>query len=292
MIHIGKFKISRVEESILDEDASLLQHFDDSIRDAHTQWLEPDFFNREKNCFYSMIHTWVIEFDDKVIVVDTAGGDDKDRPLSPRFHEKKTGFDERLKAIGVDHDKVDMVLLTHLHVDHVGWNTVLRDGKWVPYFPNAEHVISSTELEFRDPERGAKDKPPASWNTFLDSVKPVVDAGLVREVEGTENLLPGIDLVPIPGHAPGMIGVRVRDAGEEAFLIADVMHQPIQIYHPDWNSKYCENQDLAAETRAKVLAHAADENALLLPAHYVSPYGAYVERSGNGYRHRFPELKA
>ena len=292
MIQIGKFKISRVEESILDEDASLLQHFDDSIRDAHTQWLEPDFFNREKNCFYSMIHTWVIEFDDKVIIVDTAGGDDKDRPLSPRFHEKKTGFDERLKAIGVDHDKVDMVLLTHLHVDHVGWNTVLRDGKWVPYFPNAEHVISSTELEFRDPERGAKDKPPASWNTFLDSVKPVVDAGLVREVEGTENLLPGIDLVPIPGHAPGMIGVRVRDAGEEAFLIADVMHQPIQIYHPEWNSKYCENQDLAAETRAKVLAHAADENALLLPAHYVSSYGAYVERSGNGYRHRFPELKA
>lgn len=292
MIQIGKFKISRVEESILDEDASLLQHFDDSIRDAHTQWLEPDFFNREKNCFYSMIHTWIVEFDDKVIVVDTAGGDDKDRPLSPRFHEKKTGFDERLKAIGVHPDKVDMVLLTHLHVDHVGWNTVLRDGKWVPYFPNAEHVISSTELEFRDPERGAKDKPPTSWNTFLDSVKPVVDAGLVREVEGTENLLPGIDLVPIPGHAPGMIGVRVRDAGKEAFLIADVMHQPIQIYHPDWNSKYCENQDLAAETRAKVLAHAADENALLLPAHYVSPYGAYVARSGSGYRHRFPELKA
>ena len=290
MISIGKFTISRVEEVVLDEDASLLEHFDETIRDSHSDWLEPDFFNRDKNCFYSMIHSWIIETDDKTIVVDTAGGDDKDRPVSPRFHERKTGFDKRLAAAGVDPDKVDMVLLTHLHVDHVGWNTVLRDGKWVPYFPNAEHIATSTEIEFRDPKRGAKDKPPASWNTYNDSVKPIIDAGLMREVEGTETIMPGIDLVPIPGHAPGMMGIRVRDAGEEAFLIADVMHQPIQVYYPEWNSKYCENKQLAAETRAKVLSHAAEEKALLLPAHYVFPYGTYVERAGDGYRHRFPEL--
>lgn len=292
MFQIGKFTISRVEESILDEDASLLKHFDDEIRSKHSDWLEPDFFNREKNCFNTMIHTWIIKTGDKTIVVDTSGGDDKERPLSPRFHHMKTGFDEKLRAAGVDPDKVDTVLLTHLHVDHVGWNTVLRDGKWVPFFPNAEYVMSATELEVRDPERGAKDKPPAAWHTFEDSVRPVLDAGLARVVKGDENLMPGIDLVPVPGHAPGMFGVRVRDAGEEAFLIADVMHQPIQIYYPGWNSKYCEDQSLATETRAKVLRHAADEKALLLPAHYGRPYGAYVERSGSGYRHRFPDVGA
>jgi glyoxylase-like metal-dependent hydrolase (beta-lactamase superfamily II) len=284
LIEIGDFKISRVEEVVLDEDPSLLKHFDDDVLARHRDWLVPDFYNSDRKCFRTMIHAWILQTPDKTIVIDTAGGDDKNRPLSPRFHKQKTGFDNRLAAAGIDPDKVDMVLLTHLHVDHVGWNTKLVGDTWVPMFANAEYVASRTELEVRDPKRGASGKPPESWDPYLDSVQPIVDAGMMRVVEGDENLMPGIDLVPIPGHAPGMMGIRVRDGGKEAFFIADAMHQPIQIYYPDWNSKYCENQDLAAETRAKVLKHAAAEGALLLPAHFCGPKCGYVRPApGGGY---------
>ncbi len=292
MIEIGDFRISRVEEMVLDEDPSLLKHFDDEILAAHRDWLVPDFYVAERNCFRTMIHAWILRTPDRTIVIDTAGGDDKDRPLSPRFHKLKTGFDQRLAAAGVDPAEVDMVLLTHLHVDHVGWNTKLDGDRWVPMFPNAQYVVSGTELAARDPERGAREKPPASWGPYLDSVKPILDAGMMRIVEGDETILPGIDLVPVPGHAPGMMGIRVRDGGKEAFFIADVMHQPIQIHYPAWNSKYCENQDLAAETRAKVLRHAADVGALLLPAHFCGPTCGYARPvSGGGYAFEAPQQR-
>ncbi|MEJ8573011.1 MBL fold metallo-hydrolase [Microbaculum marinum] len=290
MIEIGKFQISRVEEVVLDEDPSLLEQFDHDVLARHRDLLVPDFFNPERNCFRTMIHAWILRTPDKTIVIDTAGGDDKDRPLSPRFHMKKTGFDTRLAAAGVDPEDVDLVLLTHLHVDHVGWNTKLQDGAWVPMFPNAEYVATRTELEVRDPERGARDRPEASWGPYLDSVKPILDAGMMRIVEGDETLMPGIDFVPLPGHAPGMMGIRVRDDGKEAFFIADAMHQPIQIHYPGWSSKYCENRDLATETRANIFRHAADEGALLLPAHFCGPMCGYVRPTSDGYAFEPPAV--
>lgn len=283
LIEIGDFRISRVEEVVLDEDRSLLEHFNDAILQENRSWMVPSFYNEERGCLFSMIHMWVIQHPDRTILVDTGGGDEKDRPLSPRFHMQKRKLDEKLKAIGIGPEKVDTVLLTHLHVDHVGWNTRLEGGRWVPTFPNAEYVASATELEARDPDRGAAGKPPGSWNAYLDSVKPVIESGQMRVVEGTENIMPGVDLVPIPGHAPGMFGVRVRSGGKEAFFIADVMHQPIQILYPEWSSKYCEDKPLANDTRAKVLQHAADEEALILPAHFNRPYGGYVRRGFGGY---------
>lgn len=283
MIRIGEFEIYRIEEMVLDEETTLFKHWNADILNDNRSWLEPNFHNRERDVFYTVIQTWVLKSGDRTIIIDTSGGNDKDRPLSARFHKLHTDFPDRLKAAGIDPDKVGMVILTHLHVDHVGWNTRLESGRWVPMFPNAEYVVSARELEARDPERGAASRPPASWNTFNDSVRPILDAGLVRVVQGDENLAPGIDLVPIPGHAPGQMGVRVRSGGKEAFFIADVMHNPIQIRHPDWNSRYCEDQDLAARTRARVLAHAAENESLLLPGHFGYPYCGYVRQGPNGY---------
>lgn len=283
MIRLGDFEISRVEEVVLDEDASFLANFNDDILQQHRGWMAPRYYNEARKAFLTTIQTWILKTPDKTIIIDTSGGNDKNRPLSPRFHMLSTDFAARLKACGVDPDKVDMVILTHLHVDHVGWNTRLEGDRWVPVFPNAEHVVSAIELDVRDPKRGAASRPPASWNTFNDSVLPIVEAGLTRVVEGNENLLPGVDLVPMPGHAPGQMGVKVRSGGEEALFIADVMHNPIQIYYPEWNSKYCENQDLARETRAKVLRHAADAGSLILPGHFGAPHCGYVRRAGDGY---------
>ena len=284
MLEIGDFKISRVEEVVLDEPVDLFAGLDENIIAQNRGWMEPHCYNAERNVLQSMIHVWILRRGDRTIIIDTGGGDDRDRPLSPRFHMQKRHLDRGLVAAGVDPESVDTVFLTHLHVDHVGWNTKREGDRWVPMFPNARYKMSAKELEARDPERGAASKPPASWNTYLDTVKPVLDAGLVDVVEGTESLGDGLDMVPIPGHAPGMTGLRVRSKGQEAFFITDVMHQPIQILYPEWNSKYCENQDMARETRAKVLKHAADEGALLLPSHFGRPFGGYVRRDGGGYR--------
>jgi glyoxylase-like metal-dependent hydrolase (beta-lactamase superfamily II) len=284
LIRIGDFEITRAEEVVLDEPVDLLAGFTDDIRDANVGWMSPNFYSRERNVFYSVIQTWILRHGSRTIIIDTGGGDGRDRPLSPRFHMTDRRLDKVLADAGVVPEEVDTVFLTHLHVDHVGWNTRKVGDVFVPMFPNARHIVSATELEARDPERGARNRPPAAWNTFLDSVKPIVDAGLVDTVEGTETLGEGLDMIQIPGHAPGMIGLRVRSKGEEAIFIADVMHQPIQVHYPEWNSKYCENQDLARETRAKVLKHAADEGSLLLPAHFGQPYCGYVRREGSGYR--------
>lgn len=284
MITIGDFQLSRVEEIVLDEETTLFEGWGEEALARHQGWMAPNFYNEERKVFFSTIQCWVLKTPDKTIIIDTCGGNDKERPLSPRFDHLSLPFLERLADAGVKPEDVDIVILTHLHVDHVGWNTRLVDGKWVPTFPNAEYVISATELEVRDPKRGAASRPPASWNTFNDSVQPLLDAGKVRVVEGNETLMPGVKLVPIPGHAPGQMGVLVNSGGEEAFFIADVMHNPVQIYHPDWNSKYCENQPLARETRADVLKHAADNGTLLIPGHFGKPHCGYVRREGDGYR--------
>jgi glyoxylase-like metal-dependent hydrolase (beta-lactamase superfamily II) len=282
MIRIGEFEISRVEEVVLDEPTSLLEHWNDQTLHQNL-WMAPNYYNVERGVFFSTIQTWVLKTPQKTILIDTSGGNDKDRPLSPRFHKLATDFPRKLQALGIEPEKVDMVILTHLHVDHVGWNTRLEGDRWVPMFPNAEYVVSAIELEVRDPKRGASARPPGSWNTYNDSVLPILEAGLVRIVDGTEKLLPGIELRQIPGHAPGQMGVLARSGGEEAFFIADVMHNPIQIYHPDWNSKFCEDQDLARKTRAQVLKHAAENGSLILPGHFGPPHCGYVRRSRDGY---------
>jgi glyoxylase-like metal-dependent hydrolase (beta-lactamase superfamily II) len=287
MIKVGDIEITRVEEMVLPEPAATFPGFDVDALAKHRNWLVPRYYDPATETFAVVIQVWIVKTPTATIVVDTGGGNDKERPASPRFHQRQAPFLEALAKAGIAREDVDFVILTHLHVDHVGWNTMLVDGKWVPTFPNATYVMPRIEVESRDPAGAGASRPPATHGPFLDSIKPVIDAGLARLVEGNETLMEGVDLIQIPGHSPGQMAVRLRSGDEEAVFIADVMHQPIQIYMPDLNSKYCEDQELARATRAKILAYAAETGAIILPGHFGPPHGGYVEKDGEGgYRFR------
>lgn len=284
MLEIANCEILRIEDVMVGEHTSVFAGWNDEVRAANEAWLAPTYLDTAADAFKTSIHSWIVRTDRHTIVIDTGSGDQKPRPASPRFGMLTTGFDQRLAAAGIDRHAVDMVILTHLHIDHVGWNTVLRGEEWVPFFPNALHVMSETEVAQRDPERGAASRPPASWHPFLDSVAPILRAGLARQVRGDEEVLPGMRLVPIPGHAPGQFGVAIGSGRDQAFFTADVLHQPIQVLHPEWNSKYCEDGAMAATTRAKVLDHAASTGCLILPAHFAGNHCGHIEKGSGGYR--------
>ncbi len=283
-IRIGAWEISRVEEVLLPEASSLFSEWLPEMAAEHAGWMGRSFYDEEADAFVSSIHSWVLRRPGTTIVIDTCGGNDKPRPASPRFDHLRQPYLERLLAVGVRPEDVDLVINTHLHVDHVGWNTRLVDGAWVPTFPRARYLFPRLEVEVRDPARGAAGRPPATHLPFLDSVAPILEAGRAALLEGTEVVADGVRLLPVPGHAPGQMAVSVRSGGEEALFTADVMHQPVQVHRSAWNSRYCEDGETARATRRAVLEHAADHRSFLLPAHFGAPHHGLVTRTDDGFR--------
>jgi glyoxylase-like metal-dependent hydrolase (beta-lactamase superfamily II) len=283
LIKIGDIEVHRIEEVVIYEPTTFLPDFQREGLMANLSWLVPNYYDSPRDMFPATVHSWLLKTPTHTILVDTCSGNGKTRPLSPRLNMLNTPWLERLEDAGVKPEDVDLVVLTHLHVDHVGWNTRLVDGQWVPTFPNAQHIISHREYEAQDPSRGAVNKPADANLPFIDSVQPVVDAGLVRFVEGNERLLDGIDLMPIPGHTPGMIALRVKSNGEEAIFAGDIAHQPLQIAFPDWSTKYCADPKQAALSRRKMLDYCAKENCLLLPVHFGWPHCGRIARRGNDF---------
>jgi glyoxylase-like metal-dependent hydrolase (beta-lactamase superfamily II) len=283
MIRIGDVEIRRIEEIVVLEPSSVFAEWRKEMAHEYRAWLGPNFYDQDSDAFVTSVHSWLVKTPEQTILIDTASGNGKERPLSPRFNNLSLPYLARLRAAGAAPEDIDLVILTHLHIDHVGWNTRRVDGRWVPTFPNATYMMSRAEREVRDPKLGASMKPQAANLPFIDSVQPVLDAGLAKIVEGNETIAEGIDLMPVPGHAPGMMAVRVRSRGKEALFIGDVMHQPVQVYRPEWNSKYCEDQDLARATRRKVLDYSAERGNLILPVHFGAPYCGRVTKRGVGY---------
>ena len=282
MLKVGQFEITRIEEMMLIEPVATFAGIGEAELATHRAWLVPTYYNEAENGFATSIHVWLVRAPGFVALVDTGGGNDKERPLSPRFHIRSAPFLAMLAKAGVTREDVTHVLLTHLHVDHVGWNTMLVDGRWEPTFPNASYIMSAREVAWRDPARTTAERPAAAYLPFEDSVKPILNSGLTRLVEGTETILDGLDLMPLPGHTPHQMGIRLRSGGEEAIFPGDVMHQPVQVCYPEVNSKYCEVQDVARTTRAALLRHAVETGAILLPAHFGHPFGGRIAQDKTG----------
>ena len=283
MFKIGDIEVYRIEEIIIYEPMTLFPDFQQDGLEKNLHWLKPHYYDAGRAMFPTSVHSWLLKTPKLTILIDACGGNNKTRPISPRFNLLNTPYLDRLKAAGVAPEDVDYVILTHLHIDHVGWNTKLENGQWVPTFPNAKYVMSRVERDFHDPQRGAKEKPEGVNLPFIDSVQPILDAGLAQLVEGNEKLFDGIELVPIPGHTPGMMAIKVRSGGDEALFAGDIAHQPIQIAYPDWSTKYCADPKQAAASRLKIFDYCSETGSLLLPVHFGWPYCGRITRKGESY---------
>jgi glyoxylase-like metal-dependent hydrolase (beta-lactamase superfamily II) len=264
-----------------------------------TRKLWPGSVDPETDLLRQSIHVWLVRTPTRVILVDTGAGNDKDRPNVPSLNHLNEPFLDRLKAAGVRPEEVDLVLLTHLHIDHVGWNTRKVDGRWVATFPNARYVFSGreraylaalsaadgSEAAFRaEAKLGPRTDPPVPGiyeGVYEDSVLPVIGAGLAQEivVDGTE-AVEGFSFIPNPGHTIDHACIRFSSRGEQALFWGDVMHHPLQFVRPDWNSVFCEFPEAAHKARCWAMNHAAETNALVFTTHFAESSAGRVSREG------------
>jgi glyoxylase-like metal-dependent hydrolase (beta-lactamase superfamily II) len=245
-------------------------------------WLEPDFADRGVLRIDS--HSFAFRTGGLSVVVDTGIGNGKPR-ANPAWHNLDSAYPQHLERVGFTPESVDLVILTHLHTDHVGWNTRWSEsgGAWVPTFPRARYLTSRAEWDFWSDR--AMDEP--RQQMFRDSVYPVAEAGLLDPVDVTDGgaqIAPGVTLIPTPGHTPGHVAVRLRSADATALITGDCVHHPVQLARPGIGSCVDTDPAQATATRHALLASLADTNTLVLGTHFPPPTAGHVVRDGDAYR--------
>lgn len=241
-------------------------------------WMQPHFMDAAGNLIMS-VHALVIDTGQRRIVVDTCIGNDKERSI-PTWNHLQTSFLDDLERAGYPRQSIDTVLCTHLHVDHVGWNTMLVDGRWVPTFPNARYLLAEKEWRYWD----QADADPLNAGVLDDSVRPVFEAGLVDLVGWEHQVCEEVRLEPTPGHTPGHVSVHIRSNGEEALITGDSFHHPCQMSRTDWCSSADFDAGQGRKTREGLLARYADQPVLVIGTHFATPTAGHVKtRDAGGY---------
>jgi glyoxylase-like metal-dependent hydrolase (beta-lactamase superfamily II) len=245
----------------------------------HHRWIKPHFFDDVTGDLGSRIQTWIVRTPQHTVLVDTGVGNDKSRHETDLWNKRQGGYLDDLRAAGVSPEQVDLVLCTHLHVDHVGWNTRLVDGRWVPTFPKARYVFPGEEWEFWKHENEAGRE---KSGCIADSVVPVVEAGQAVMVNSTYPVDPWLSYEPWVGHTPGHVGVRLHTSAGDAVFSGDLMHRVVQVAEPQWSSIFCYDAKQAAATREAFVERHAASGDLVLPAHF--PHPGRIVRAGDGHR--------
>ncbi|MEU7136558.1 MBL fold metallo-hydrolase [Streptomyces sp. NPDC046261] len=279
---VGDFVVHRVDEMTLPPQTGgwLLPDATPTVV-SRTPWLRPDFAAADGTLRLAT-HTFAVEANGLRVLVDTGIGNGKPR-ANPAWHDLETAYLQRLTAAGFAPESVDLVVLTHLHTDHVGWNTRSRNGAWVPTFPHARYLTSRAEWD----HWAAADMDDNRRQMFHDSVHPVSEAGLLDLIDVPEagaEVVPGLRLLPTPGHTPGQVAVELRSAGRSAVITGDCVHHPVQLAHPGIGSCVDTDPDRAARTRRALLAALAGTETLLLGTHFPPPTAGLVVPEGDGYR--------
>ena len=240
-------------------------------------WLKPHFVTEDWDPIAS-VHAFIVESEGQRIMVDTCIGNDKSLKI-PAWKNRQGPFLNDLAKAGFARELIDIVLCTHLHPDHVGWNTMKVDGKWTPTFPNARYLFGRVEWEHWSKHGDAHGQP-----ILEESVQPVLDAGLEMLVETDRRITGEISLEPTPGHTPGHVSVRIESQGQRAVITGDLMHHPCQIARSDWKCTADSDAVQAVATRRDFIERQADQPELVFGTHFAAPTAGHIVRDGDTFR--------
>jgi len=285
---IGGVTIARAVEMIMPFDPATF--FPETTAEdwaPHKSWLEPDAMDPATGALLFPVQSYLLRTAHHTILVDACVGNHKDRPNRPLWHQKTDdAYLRALAALEVAPEDVDYVLCTHLHADHVGWNTRLEAGRWVPTFPNARYVFTQKEL---DAWEGGHEK-------FLrapleDSVLPVIAAGQAELVTHDFALDDQVALEPTPGHTPDHVAIRLTSQGQRAVLSGDLMHSPVQCRHPDWAAWPDWDALQAKRTRRAFMERYCESDVLICTAHFPLPSAGRILRAGDAFHFAFEDTR-
>jgi glyoxylase-like metal-dependent hydrolase (beta-lactamase superfamily II) len=285
---IGDFTVERITEyeGPFIGPATFFPDYDPGVLEANPDMKHPRLIDPETGQLVFSFHSFVVKTGRHTILIDSCLGNDKERPSRPQFHRLRSSYLADLGAVGVKPEEVDYVMCTHLHWDHVGWNTRLDNGRWVPTFPNARYVMARREFEHWQAfaQRG-EDSPHRL--AFEDSVLPVVRTGQSVLVDDDYAMEDGLWFESAPGHTPGNVVIHARSKDDRAVFLGDVLHHQLQLAKPEWSTLACTDRELSKKTRTRLVEEYAERGTRLLPAHFPAPTVGRIHRHGSAYRYRF-----
>ena len=277
---IGKVKITRIVE--IEATGGMSRIIPEATRDKlkEIEWLYPNFIDEEGR-MRGAIHSLIIDTGERKIIVDTCVGNDKERAV-PAWNNLQTQFLADLETAGYPLESIDTVLCTHLHIDHVGWNTRWDGAKWVPTFPHAQYLFGKAEFEHWSKQEA--EGMYGQSQVMKDSVTPIIEAGLQTLVAQDEQICPEVRLTPTPGHTPGHASVIIASDGETGIITGDFLHHPCQFAYPEWPSAPDTNPAIGHATRIDMYNRLADKPILVIGTHFHTPTAGHLKKDGNRWR--------
>lgn len=286
--HIGDFEVHRITEfegAFITPEA-FFPDFDASMLNEHPDMKGPHLLDPASGKLVFSFHCYLVKTGRHTILVDSCLGNDKERPTRPQFHRMRSPFIADLARAGVLPESIDFVMCTHLHWDHVGWNTRLDNGRWVPTFPNAKYIMARREFEhWQEAHKASEDTP--HKRAFEDSVLPVVRTGQSLLVDDDFAMEDGLWFESAPGHTPGNVVIHARSKEDRGVFLGDVIHHQFQIAHPGLSTVACSNREQSRATRTRLIEEHAEAGTRLLPGHFPAPTVGRIVRRGSGYRYAF-----
>lgn len=282
LLRIGQFEISRIAD--LDMPTSPRYLFPWISRDhlkPHLEWLYPHFYDPDmdgRQRFLFSIQTFVVRTPHHIILVDTCLGNDKKRE-NEFWNMRRSSYLDGLKKLGIGPEDVDFVMCTHLHTDHVGWNTRLVEGRWEPTFPKAKYIFNQREYDFWKDTREAEQA-----EVFRDSVLPVMESGQALLVKDDFEIVEGVQLEPTPGHTPGHSSLHLTSGEREGVITGDLLHHPVQFLVPEWCSVFDNDPEHAIRTRREFYARYAERDVPIIGTHFSAPTFGHITAHGAAWR--------
>lgn len=284
---IGNLRVMRVLETITPFGRQMFfPETSDEDWAPHRHWLEPNALDPATDELQFPMQSYVVRTSHHTILIDSCIGNDKERLNRPAWHLKSDDtYMRALAAHGLAPEDIDFVMCTHMHSDHVGWNTRLENGRWVPTFPNARYIFSEKELAaWRDVGHEGFSRSP-----YEDSVLPIVEAGRAELVSNDYALDDEVWLQPTPGHTPDHVAIALESVGASAIMCGDLMHSPIQCLHPEWVPWPDWDVELARQTRRAFLERYCESDTLVCTAHFPLPSAGRIVRAGDAFKFEYDE---